>query len=379
MRTDVIIIGGGVNGMAIAHHLLKAGVTVRLFEQQKLGQAASWAAGGMLAASMEAEAGEAELVKLCLESQQLWPEFAADIAEESGVDIGYRREGTIQVAANRDEVRRLQHLFSLQQQLQLPVSWLLPQQIQQKEPALSARLQGALYCGDDHQVDNRQLLLALIALLQHSTILLHENTKIERLITEAGRVCGVAAGNVEYRAAQVIVANGAWSKQLAGVSPTLLPPVRPVKGQMLLVQMPAHAMINHTIWGEGIYLIPRRDGRLLLGATVEEKGFDTSVTAGGMLTLLQHAFAVYPMLEDCVVLESWAGLRPGSRDDAPILGESSLPGLIFATGHHRNGILLAPITAWAITELVTQGKMPPIAEKFTIHRFHEGVSCQTSL
>jgi glycine oxidase len=177
-------------------------------------------------------------------------------------------------------------------------------------------------------------------------------------------------GDRRHRAEIVVIAAGAWSRGIAGLPDALRPPVRPIKGQMLSLRMDAAApLLNHVIWGPGIYLVPRRDGRLIAGATVEEKGFDTTLTAGGLLTLLEAAWRAVPAIEELPIDEMWVGHRPGSRDDAPILGPAAIDGLIYATGHHRNGILLAPVTADAIAGLVLDGKLDPAVRPFGIERF----------
>jgi glycine oxidase len=198
-----------------------------------------------------------------------------------------------------------------------------------------------------------------------------EHAEIAEIVTAGGRARGVklAHGTIQP-ADMVVLAAGAWSRQIDGIPADLRPPVRPLKGQMIALQMPADKpLIQHVVWAPGVYLVPRHDGRLLLGATVEEKGFDVELTAGGILTLLEAAWRAVPGIEELSVAEMWVGHRPGSRDDAPILGPSPVAGLLYATGHHRNGILLAPVTAQTIAENVLTGHVPDAIASFGMARF----------
>ncbi len=189
-------------------------------------------------------------------------------------------------------------------------------------------------------------------------------------IAGARAVGVVLADGSKVSADMVVLAAGAWSRAIAGLAPELRPPVRPIKGQMLALRMDAAApLISHVVWAPGVYLVPRRDGRLLVGATVEEKGFDTTLTAGGLLTLLEAAWRAVPAVEELPIDEMWVGHRPGSRDDAPILGPAPVEGLVYATGHHRNGILLTPVTADTIARLVLDGVVDPAIRPFGIERF----------
>jgi glycine oxidase len=224
---------------------------------------------------------------------------------------------------------------------------------------------------DDHQVDNRKLVAALRVAAERAGATIREHQPVAEIAISGGRATGVVlaeGGTVD--ADTVVLAAGAWSRSIAGLPPGLRPPVRPVKGQMLALRMdPAAPLINHVIWAPGVYLVPRRDGRLIVGATVEERGFDATLTAGGLLTLLEAAWRVVPAIEELPVDEMWVGHRPGSRDDAPVLGSAPVEGLIYATGHHRNGILLAPVTADAIAALAFDGTLDPVIAPFGVERF----------
>jgi glycine oxidase len=325
----------------------------------------------MLAACAEAEPGEEALVTLGRASQARWPAFAAELKQASGVDVGLRSEGTLVVALTSDDQARLGHQLVFQQKLGLPLQWITAAETRRREPHLAGKLAGAVFSPEDTQVDNRKLAAALRIAAEAAGASISEHQAVKTISNDAGRVDGIVLADGRKVAADVVVlAAGAWSRSIDGLAPELRPPVRPIKGQMLALRMdPTAPLLTNVVWAPGAYLVPRLDGRLLVGATVEEKGYDTSLTAGGILTLLEAAWRVVPAVEELPIDEMWVGHRPGSRDDAPILGTGLIDGLIYATGHHRNGILLTPITADAIAELVLEGAADPAIRPFSIERF----------
>jgi glycine oxidase len=368
---NVAIIGAGVIGLGIAWRLAMRGVPVAVFDKGACGAGASHAAAGMLAACAEAEPGEEALVTLGRASQARWPAFAAELKQASGVDVGLRPEGTLVVALTSDDQARLNHQLVFQQKLGLPLQWITAAETRRREPHLAGKLAGAVFSPEDTQVDNRKLAAALRIAAEAAGARISEHQAVKTISNDAGRIDGIVLADGRKVAADVVVlAAGAWSRSIDGLAPELRPPVRPIKGQMLALRMdPTAPLLTHVVWAPGAYLVPRLDGRLLVGATVEEKGYDTSLTAGGILTLLEAAWRVVPAVEELPIDEMWVGHRPGSRDDAPILGTGLIDGLIYATGHHRNGILLTPITADAIAELVLDGAADPAIRPFSIERF----------
>jgi len=369
-RPRVVIIGAGVIGLGIAWRLAgRAAVTV--FDRAKAGSGASHAAAGMLAACCEAEPGEEALVALGRESQARWPAFADELSRATGIDVELRREGTLVLALTADDQAEIAHRLEFQRQLDLPLEWLSAAQTRAREPHLAGKIAGALFSAQDHQVDNRKLAQALRAAAEAAGVTIHEHRPVKEIVVQGGRAKGVALEDGTIAAADIVVlAAGAWSRGIAGLPPDRRPPVRPVKGQMLALQMdPAAPLLTHVLWAPGAYLVPRRDGRLIVGGTVEEQGFDDKITAGGMLTLLEAAWRAVPAIEELPVAEIWVGHRPGSRDDAPILGPGPAEGLVYATGHHRNGILLAPVTADAIARLVLDDVVEPAIKPFGLERF----------
>ena len=371
-RPRVAIIGAGVSGLGIGWRLAAAGCTVDLFERNFAGGGASWAAAGMLAAGVEAEPGEEDLFRLNRMAQQLWPEFRSELEAESRRDIGYRDDGTLVVASTRDDLEQLRHVAAFQTGIGVELEWLTAAEARRREPYLKAGLAGAVFSPHDHQVDNRRLAMALKDAALARGCRLHETRTVDAVDLEAGRLRGIVVNGERHRADIVINAAGAWANRIDGVPEPCRPPVRPVKGQMAALRMDRnHPIASHVIWGPNTYLAPKADGRLLIGATVEERGFDDDLTAGGIMAVIEAAWRVMPGIEELPVDELWAGFRPTSRDDAPVLGPSGLDGLLLATGHHRNGILLAPVTANLLAELVLTGRTDPAVDAFGLDRFRQ--------
>ena len=364
------IIGGGAIGLAIGWRLAAAGCTVDLFERGEAGHGASWAAAGMLAAGIEAEPGEATLYALNRRSQTLWPDFAAALESAAGMSIGYRAEGTLAIALTRDDAARLRFHYDFQRSLGIPLEWLSGAEARRREPHLRANLAAAVLSPQDHQVDNRHLVAALRRAFLGAGGHLHEHTPVAAIDIVGGRASAVRVGDRRHAADTVVLAAGAWSSEIAGLPLHARPPVRPVKGQMLALRMAADApLLRHVLWTPSVYLVPRGDGRLIVGGTVEERGFDTSLTAGGVFALLEGAWRAVPGVEELPIDEMWVGFRPGSRDDAPMLGPSPVPGLVLATGHHRNGILLTPVTADAVSRFILSGEVDETIRPFAVDRF----------
>ncbi len=369
-RPKTVVIGAGVVGLSIAWRLAQAGCPVTVYDRAKAGRGASWAAAGMLAAAVETEPGEEKLLALTLESQELWPRFAREVEAASGISIGYRDEGTIVVALTRDDAEQLRFSYEFQRGLGLDLDWLSGAEARRREPHLRPGISGAVVSPKDHQVDNRLLGSALAEAARRAGAVLHEHCPVREVELFGGRARGVVTDRGSDPADIVILAAGAWSREIGGVPASYLPPVRPIKGQMLALSMdPAAPLLRHVIWLPRGYLVPRLDGRLIVGATVEERGFDDRLTAGGLLALIEGAWRAVPAVEELPVAETWVGFRPGSRDDAPMLGPSGIDQFVVATGHHRNGILLTPITAEAISGYVLTGRVPEVVLPFAPDRF----------
>ncbi len=334
----------------------------------------------MLATGAECEPGEERLLDLNRAAQAAWPAFAAELLAVTGVDVEYRDEGTLVVAPTRDDLAQLRFSYEFQRSLDIPLEWLSVAEARRLEPHLKPGIAGAVLSRGDHQVENRRLAEALRLAFLAAGGRLHEARPVRAVEVSGGRVEGLwlegALGGDRPQPAEVVVlAAGAWCRNIEGLPPAAQPPVRPVKGQVLTLLMdPQAPLLSHVLWAPKIYLVPRRDGRLIIGATVEEQGFDESLTAGGVFSLLEAAWRAVPAIEELPIAETMVGFRPTSRDDAPILGASSVEGLVIASGHHRNGILLAPITADAVSQLILSGRVPPLIAGFGLDRFQAAIN-----
>ncbi len=344
---DLAVVGGGVIGLSVAWRASQRGLRTVVLERGAIGAGASGVAAGMLAPSSEAAFGEQPLLGLNLESARRWPAFAAELAERSGEDAGYRRCGTLLAARDADAAAALERELAFRESLGLAVERLLPTRARELEPALAPTLRAAAAAADDHAVDPRRLLVALAAALRAAGGELREGAEVAGIDTSGDRVSGVAlAGGERLAAGAVVVAAGAWTGGLAGVPDGARVPVRPVKGQLLRLRDRAGpGLLERVLRTEDVYVVPRGDGGYVLGATMEERGFDEAVTAGAVHDLLRDAVEVVPGITELELEEAAAGLRPGTPDNAPAIGAGALEGLNWATGHHRHGVLLAPLTA----------------------------------
>ena len=366
---DILIVGGGVIGLAVGWRLAEAGRRVAIFERGEAGRGASWLAAGMLAPDAEIGFEEIALYRLGRESLRLWPDFARDLEAASGLSVDYRDEGTLAVADDRDSAAALRRLYEFQREQGLAAEWLTGAEALEIEPFLAPRLAAAVFTPSDHQVDNRRVVEALKVAFRNAGGTLHEQAPVRAVVPDAAGPAVILEDGSRIEGGAVVIAAGAWARQLDGLAPEARPPVRPVKGQMIELRIELPFSLRHVVRGPDAYLAPKRDGRLLVGATSEERGFETSVTAGGLYQLLDGAWRIVPGILELEVADAWAGLRPGSRDHAPLIGWSAAPGVVFATGHYRHGILLAPATAEAVVALLVRGETSPLVAPFSPHRF----------
>jgi glycine oxidase len=364
---DVAIVGGGVIGLACAWRIAQRGHSVAVVDPEP-GRGASWAAAGMLAPVTEVHYGEEALLELNLASAERYPSFVAELTEDTGDDVGYRRSGTVIVARDRDDNAALDAVFAYQRELGLEVERLSGRDCRTHEPALSPRVRGGIHVAGDHQVDNRALVKALISACTERGVEF-VRARAERIQSASGRTTGVitdADGIVSTE--RVVLAMGAVGARIAGTEEAGLPKIRPVKGQLIHLrgEIP---LLHGNVRGLDVYLVGRSDGRVVVGATVEEQGFDLKITAGAMHDLLRAAYELVPGITELEVIETTAGLRPATPDNAPVLGPTSLEGLSVATGHYRNGVLLSAISADAIADVVESGRVPRLIEPFLPSRF----------
>ncbi|GAC1364739.1 MAG: glycine oxidase ThiO [Actinomycetota bacterium] len=371
---DTIVVGAGVIGLGIAWRAAQRGRDVLLLDRAEPGGGASFHAAGMLAPITEATFGEHNLLRLNLASAQAYPAFVEELSATSGRWLGSSAPGTLFVALDRDQLEALAQLFAFQQSLGLAVEWLDAGRVRELEPALHPGVRAGVRALE-REVNPRQLTAALAAALGAAGGSIRPGAEVARLLASRGAVSGVELTGGEQiplsHGGSLVLAAGCWSGGIGGVPDTVNSAVRPVKGQILRMRpRPGDLLpIRHLVRTEEVYLVPRADGELVVGATVEEQGFDAALTGGGIYELLRAAIEAVPGVRELELTEASVGLRPGSKDNAPLLGPAGPEGLVVATGHHRNGILLTPITAEAIATVVTEGRIPDEIRAFSPGRF----------
>lgn len=368
---DAAIIGGGVIGCAIAWRLAEAGMRVAVIERGEVGREASRAAGGMLAPLAEADSAD-DFFQLAVTSRAMYADFARELKTATGIDIEYRTEGTLFLSLTEEDDEELDRRWRWQRDAGLNVKRLNADCAHKLEPMINQRLRWALKFPDDHQVNNRRLVSALYSAALSAGVEFKTNTEVRKLMSEdsAGRkqMTGVITSNSQIRSATVIIAAGCWSSLLDN-PPTPTLEIEPVRGQMVAVEMTA-TPVNHVIYSRRGYIVPRFGGQLIAGSTSEKVGFDNRVTAGGVASIIDRASEILRDFGQLAITETWAGLRPHAADDLPVLGaDPNVTGLIYATGHYRNGILLTPITALAISELILKGESGINLSPFSSDRF----------
>jgi glycine oxidase len=383
---DVVVVGGGVIGLSCAWRAARRGARVAVLDRRAPGRGAgaTWVAAGMLAPVGELTFGEPELLELTLAAARLYPQFVAELEAATGESTGYERQGALHVAIDRDEAAQLHRVHDLQRSLELEAEWLTPRRCRELEPGLTPSLNGGVLAAGEAAVDPRALAGALVSACASEGVEIRPGCEVVEGIYEGQRIAGLrlrkgadfaddrytsTASDAEFHAERVILASGAWSGVADWLPEHARPPVRPVKGQVLeLRARNEERPTRHILASERVYLVPRPDGRLIVGATVEEQGFDTAVTAGGVHELLREAYRLLPDVAEMELLDATAGLRPGTPDNLPIVGPGAIDGLLLATGHYRNGILLAPLAAETIADLLSQGDRVPLFA----HRANKG-------
>ena len=368
-KPDVAVVGGGPIGLAAAWRAAQRGLRACVLDA---GEPGAWrVAAGMLAPVAEAQFGEDALLELNLRAARGFPAFCAELAEVSGIDPGLRASGTLVVARDRDEAEALERLLAFRQRLGLPVERLLPTAARRAEPALAPTVRLALDVAGDHSVDPRRLVAALTEAVRRDGGFVRARARVKALAVAGERVTGVRLdGGEMLTAGAVLVAAGARSAELDGLPRDARVPVRPVKGQVLRLRDPhGPGLVDRTVRTSDAYIVPRADGRYVLGATMEERGFDTAPTAGGVYELLRDVSEVLPGVLELEVEEVLAGLRPATPDNVPAIGPGALDGLFWATGHHRNGILLSGLTGELAAAALDGDDLPAFAEPADARRF----------
>lgn len=365
----VDIIGGGIIGLSTAWQLARRDISVRVFDCGRIGCGASYTAAGMLAADAEIGFEEIELYRLSRESLRRWPAFARALEQDGGMAVGYRDQGTLVVADDRDHEAALRRVFEFQVSEGVDVQWLSGDEARELEPFLAPGITGAVLAACDHVVDNRKTLLALAVAFQNAGGQLCEHHAVREITSDECKPRIRLDDGSEREADLVILAAGAWSGKIGGLEKGLRPAVRPVKGQIIELLTDGCFELKYVVRGPKAYLVPHTDGRIMVGATSEEMGFDTRVTAGGLYSILEGAWEIVPGIYDLPVTDTRAGLRPGSLDNHPIVGISDAPGVYFACGHFRHGILHSAVTAEEIAREVSEHYSSPWFSAFRPQRF----------
>lgn len=367
---NVVIVGGGVIGLAVARALAARGMTgVMVIERGSLGAEASSAAAGMLAPQAEADEADS-FFKLCCRSRDMYPVFAEALREETGIDVELDLTGTLYLAFDDHDRVEIDHRFEWQSRAGLSVQKLTQHELQQLEPRVSDNAIAGLKFPLDIQVENRRLVSALATSNSRAGVQLVAATPVQSIRVERDRVKGIETSCGFVSTSTVVVAGGAWASLIVGTDQQLPNiPIEPVRGQMISFESHPN-VVRHVIYSPRGYIVPRRDGRLLAGSTTEHAGFDKRVTAGAVHSILSHALEISPTISTLPMVDSWAGLRPRSLDDLPVLGPSSrIQGLVYATGHYRNGILLAPLTGELIAGAIADNVVSPLLYDFVPERF----------
>ena len=370
----VVIVGGGVIGLSIAWRLARRGEPVLVLERDTVGRAASRVAAGMLAAAAEVGFEEPELYGLCRDALREWPAYADALERESGQPLDYRSFGTLVVADDRDAAEALRRGYRFQEQQGYPVAWLSGAEALEREPMLSPRIVAAVSVPEDHAIDNRALLSALTTAIEKAGGEIREGIRVDRFDSDRQtpmvEAVMVASGErITIEASKLVIASGPWASDLEGWPNDQKPSIRPVKGQILELRMRAPFDLQHVVRGPKAYLVPRSDGRLIVGATSEEMGFDARLTVGGVYGVMDGAWEIVPGILDQDLLHIDVGFRPASRDHQPIVGFTPNPRIFLALGHYRHGIVLSAITALAAERMLLDEEDDPRVAAFAPGRF----------
>ena len=357
-------------GGAVALELARAGLRVAVFDRQQPGQEASWASAGILSPAPESP-GMIALVPLGKASISLYPQFVSEVEEISGKNTGFRQKGTLQALFSHDTKAELSTIIALHHGLGLKAEPLRADDARELEPALSEEIEAAVLRPEEASIDNRALTVAVLEAARRSGAEIFPGNGARAIWREGNRCIGLLLQSERVEAKWTIIAAGCFSAAIEGVAGYA--PVQPAKGQMAALRAD-DLEIKRVLWSEKVYLVPRDDGRILAGATVEHAGFDKRTTAGGIQKILSAALDLAPGLANARIEETWAGLRPDSADHLPILGPTDVDGLLMATGHFRSGILLTPITARLVREWITEGRVGTDWERFSPLRFQRGAT-----
>jgi glycine oxidase len=364
---DAVVAGGGLIGASIAFELAAEGLSVAVFDAQNPGREASWASAGMISPALESSE-MASLLPISMASVRLYPEFLQRVEELSGKTVGYRKDGALDLLPSGTGQNEIDEILALHHGAGLHAEVLSGPEAREIEPALTSELRAAVHRPDEASLDNRLLTVATLEAARRKGVEIFPGNGAKALWTGGAKCKGLQLQNARVEARWTVIAAGCFSAQIEGVA--AYAPVTPAKGQMMALRC-GSVNLKKDLWSGHMYLVPRNDGRIIAGSTVEYEGFDRSVTVEGMKKILTGAISLVPALESARIEETWAGLRPDSPDHLPILGPTDLDGLLIATGHFRSGILLTPVTARLIREWVTTQKVSTDWAPFSPMRFQQ--------
>lgn len=366
----IAIIGGGIIGLGIGWQLIRRGAKVTIFEKGRIGREASWVAGGMLAPYAEAGFEEIKLMRFGEQSLKLYPKLLDELSEDAEAVPALDKCGTLMAGIDRDDTEYLKRLYDFRKELDLSVELFTGTEAREREPLLSPNVVSGIWLPDDAQIDNRKLLKALEKGFKQLGGTIKEQMKITKVNIEENSVTSVVTEDEEYSVDQVVVAAGCWSQQIGGIPDQYLPPIRPEKGQIITLKKTDDCPLQGIVRSPRMYMVPKEDGTIRLGATAEEKGFDKRPTAGAQKELLEHGWEMIPSIFDLPLIEMIAGLRPAGKDHRPIIGESDISDLYYATGHYRHGIMLMPLTVYALVDEILDGEVSEWSKPFRPQRFN---------
>lgn len=365
----IAVVGGGIIGLSTAWQLLRRGAGVTLYERDRAGASTGDVAAGMLAPYAEVGFEELNLMKLGQLSLERYPQFLKELREDAGFVPELDTCGTLLVGVDRDDAQQVRRLYDFRKQLDMRIEMISSAEAREREPLLSPRVVTAAWLADDGQIDNRKLLSALLQAFRNRGGQLREQTPVDELVHRSDRVEGVRAGGKTHPCDAVVIAAGCWSDRIAGLPATAQPMIRPLKGQILTLKQTTDCEPVCMIRSPRVYLVPKSDGTIRLGATSEEKGYDTTPTAGGVKELLEDGWELVPSIYDLPLEEVRTGLRPAGRDHAPSIGYAGVEGLYYATGHYRHGILYAPVTAFSLADEIIENRPHGQLKEFSPLRF----------
>lgn len=367
----IAVVGGGVIGLAIAWRLARAGRRVVVFERDRAGQGASRVAAGMIAAVAEAGFDDPDFVGFARASRERYPSFIEELQADADMRVPFAATGSLVVALHRDDAEAMRRTYDYRVSIGLPVEWLTGTQARELEPALTPRVNAAMWIAADAVVETRALIAALARACAQRGVEIHEGEAVEHIRTDGDKVRGVTTPAGETGADVVVLAAGAWSGTAGALPPDLAPPIRPVKGQLLHLKRTREFALRNVVRAPRAYLLPAGPEYVIVGATQEEAGFDLVPTAGAIKDILAHAWEAVPSIYDLPFKAVEVGLRPASRDHRPVIGETRVRGLVMATGHFRHGILLAPATADAVCQGIVNGRFGGEVAAFAPSRFNQ--------